>query len=229
MNDIKRAVQAMYDETGEYFSKTREKSYGESENWPVIQTYLNELEKGMRILDVGCGSGRLLSGLMPEIEYVGIDFSRTLLEIAREKYPEREFRYGDICDTKTFEGLGMFGAVFSIATLHHVPSYDERLTALKMMYSVTKPKGVLYLTVWNLWNTRLLEGKLKGYELVEGEVVEIPFENKSGRHVVALDTESVAKLMKEAGWEPTEIYYANREGERCEIREGENLVAVGRK
>jgi SAM-dependent methyltransferase len=229
MNDIKKAVQQMYDEASEYFSKTREKSYGESENWPVIQQYLDELGEGERVLDVGCGSGRLVSGLPNKVKYVGIDFSNKLLEIAREIYPEREFRYGDITEKEAWENLGEFSSVYSIATVHHVPTREERLEVIRKMYEVTKPGGKLYLTVWNLWNQRLWQNKLSGVDLEAGKVVEMTFNKQAGRHVVAMEVGCLVKLMHEAGWKVEEAYYANREGEKCEIREGENLVVVGRK
>jgi len=201
MDDIMRAVKNMYDESGEYFSKTREKKYGsKSSNWPITQKYLDELKIGQSVLDVGCGSGRLLSGLPNGVEYLGIDFSETLLKIARESYPEREFVLGDIADKNVWEGLSQYDAVFCVASLHHLPSRKLQLMVLREMKKVLKPGGFLFLSVWNLWSERM-EKKLGGIYLVVGEMVEIPFDGKSGRHVMAMDEEYLTGLMSEAEWE----------------------------
>ena len=51
------------------------------------------LAKGMRVVDLGCGSGRLASVLhsTEEISYVGIDIIKKLLDYAKTKAPRYEF------------------------------------------------------------------------------------------------------------------------------------------
>ena len=55
----------MYDEIGTHFSRTRQKTYGNasSSNWPITDVYLNKLQSGQSVLDIGCGNGKLVSGL----------------------------------------------------------------------------------------------------------------------------------------------------------------------
>ena len=50
---------------------------------------------GMRILELGCGRGDLLSALRPS-RGVGIDFSPGMVGLARERYPELEFVEADV-------------------------------------------------------------------------------------------------------------------------------------
>lgn len=51
------------------------------------------LAKGMRVVDLGCGSGRLASVLhaSEDISYVGIDIIKLLLDYAKSKAPRYEF------------------------------------------------------------------------------------------------------------------------------------------
>lgn len=224
VDDIVQKVQNLYDEAGEYFSRTRQKQYGASKNWLVTEEYLGKLKKGERVLDVGCGDGRLLSGLPMEIEYLGIDFSKTLLAIARRDYPEREFRFGNIIEPLVWEGIGRFEAVFCVATLHHVPKRSEQLTVLKRMRKAATKGGRLYLTVWNLWQARMIERGLTGGVRQAGEVVEIDFAGYEGRYVVAMDLAYIVKLLDEAGWGVEEVFYASPGGERVGIVDGANLV-----
>lgn len=47
-----------------------------------------EVEKGAKVLDAGCGYGRMASLFE---HYTGVDLSPDLLNIAREKNPDKEF------------------------------------------------------------------------------------------------------------------------------------------
>jgi ubiquinone/menaquinone biosynthesis C-methylase UbiE len=51
------------------------------------------LRKGMSVVDLGCGSGRLASALhaSEDISYVGIDIVQALLDYAKSKAPRYEF------------------------------------------------------------------------------------------------------------------------------------------
>ncbi len=55
-----------------------------------------------RLLDVGCGTGRLLDAIKTsnrkDIDYRGVDLSPALLEAAKKKHPEVEFICGDPFD-----------------------------------------------------------------------------------------------------------------------------------
>ncbi|HTL88124.1 MAG TPA: glycosyltransferase [Leptolyngbya sp.] len=59
---------------------------------------------GSRVLEVGCGTGNLLAALDPAVG-VGIDFSRSMVEIARSKYPHLKFHCLD-AETLSPEDLG---------------------------------------------------------------------------------------------------------------------------
>lgn len=51
------------------------------------------LRAGDRVLDVGCGSGRWAESITPNVSsYLGIDFSRSLLEVARARVPSAVFQ-----------------------------------------------------------------------------------------------------------------------------------------
>jgi len=60
------------------------------------QKYLRFLiPEGLSVLELGCGTGELLHSLKPS-KGVGIDFSHGMIKIAKSRYPELEFRHGDI-------------------------------------------------------------------------------------------------------------------------------------
>lgn len=55
------------------------------------------------ILDIGCGFGLLLDYLIekgfPVTEYVGVEISPKITEVAKSRHPQAKFICGDICDT----------------------------------------------------------------------------------------------------------------------------------
>jgi SAM-dependent methyltransferase len=105
---------------------------------------------GSRVLDLGCGTGRLLAELAPS-RGVGIDFSEAMIETAREACPELEFHVGDIEDSAVLAEIeGPFDAVILADT---VGSLDDVETLLKNLQPLTSPETRIivcyYSQVWN--------------------------------------------------------------------------------
>ena len=109
-----------------------------------------DLRPGEKVLDVGCGTGRvvsLASNLVgSEGRVVGIDASPKMIELARERIAKEgttaEFR------TAVMEELpfaaGSFDAVLSSQALHHVPR-EAKIRALRKMLRVLRPGGRLLI------------------------------------------------------------------------------------
>jgi SAM-dependent methyltransferase len=60
----------------------------------LIDFYRFLIPSGMRVLELGCGHGDLLAALKPAYG-VGIDLSPTMIERARQKYPQFDFHVAD--------------------------------------------------------------------------------------------------------------------------------------
>lgn len=224
----------MYDEIGDHFSRTRQKHYGntESANWPVTDTYLRKLVGGQSVLDLGCGNGRLVSGLpvqagLPKgVSYTGTDFSRTLLDEAKKLYPDHDFRFGNVAESSHWKGLGSYDAIFCVAVLHHIPEEKQQIYVLTEARKHLKKGGFLYLTVWNLWQEKYLQYHIDDH-------VEVPYvralpagRQEWKRFCVAFDIQSLTDVVSKAGWDVQELFYADREGKKADIITGQNLVAV---
>ena len=116
---------------------------------PDLLEFKKYVASGDKVLDLGCGNGRLLDVLSDiEIDYLGVDLSANLLEIAQEKHKSNRFLKMD--GEKIPARDESFDVIFCLAVLHHLPSSRERVQLLKEVRRVLKPGGKLILTVWNL-------------------------------------------------------------------------------
>lgn len=117
-----------------------------SQDVTVFQKYA---KVGDRILDYGCGNGRILELFNDEkFNYVGVDFSQRLLDNAKEKFPHGNFIKMD--DFSVPFSDKSFDLVFCLAVLHHIPSVEMRLEVLNEIHRVLKKGSKLILTVWYL-------------------------------------------------------------------------------
>lgn len=101
-------------------------------------------EKGMKVLDVGCGTGNFSIKLARlGCDVTGIDISERMLQLARRKSKQQgfniTFRNMDVCDLNFPDES--FDAVFSMATIEFVAEPEK---AVNEMFRVAK-KGAQIL------------------------------------------------------------------------------------
>ena len=77
---------------------------------------------------------------------IGIDLSKSLIEIARNKHPDIEFRQGNILNLP-FEDES-FDGVWAHASLVHLETTEEVVRALREFNRVLKPGGVMLIGEW---------------------------------------------------------------------------------
>lgn len=142
-------LKSTFEDIAEDFSNTRQYA---GKDFDFFSKYV---KNDANIIDLGCGNGRLLLWLNKQpikFTYTGVDSSEKLLNIAIEKFPTHTFLHGDI--TALPIESRKFNNVFCIRAFHHIPSEKLRLQALAEMRRLLKKKGILILTVWNLWHKK---------------------------------------------------------------------------
>ena len=76
------------------------------------------------ILDVGCGDGRFLNKLDQKSHKVGIDFSKTMINLAKTRNPEIPFYNIDLNNTASLQKLsklGTFDCITMMGVVHYLP------------------------------------------------------------------------------------------------------------
>ena len=99
-------------------------------------------------LDIGCGHGRMFpafrnSGIN---RYVGIDPSRKCIEIARQNYPDADFRVTSVYELGRQFSREFFDAFFAVTTLAHIPPHKMG-RALRCIRGVIRRGGIGCITM----------------------------------------------------------------------------------
>ena len=99
---------------------------------------LLEIEKGMKILDLGCGNGALTKKMVDMgADVIGMDASKDMLEVAKSNYPELKFIQDDAVGFVLNESVD---AVFSNAVFHWINNHDGLAESI---YNALKINGYL--------------------------------------------------------------------------------------
>ncbi len=113
----------------------------------AVDRYFSDSEGS--VLDIGCGVGRVSSQLDKRgFDLVGIDISEPLIKRARTLFPSIEFLVSDVRSTG-FDSNSFDYLVFSFFGLDYLIPESERIKALKEMYRLLKPGGILLFSTHN--------------------------------------------------------------------------------
>ena len=101
-----------------------------------------EIAEEDSVLDVGCGTGLILShiGEQRKIHGFGLDVSEAMIAVAKEKHPEYDFLVGD-CAKLPYDDASM-DIVTACMAYHHFPNQEG---FRKEVLRVLKPGGRFYL------------------------------------------------------------------------------------
>lgn len=119
----------------------------ESHILPLVPGLHDRLSNGLRMLDLGCGRGRILNrmaSLYPASRFVGMDLSQEAIEYAQQDASNAgldnvEFRVIDLSDFDRTADTASFDFITTFDAIH---DQGKPLCVLKGIYRALKPDGV---------------------------------------------------------------------------------------
>jgi len=224
-----RKVRGDYQMLAERYSASRE------DIWPEFEEFKKYIKPGMKVLDVGCGNGRLAKIFNDvKVDYYGLDASLRLLEQARLLFPDYHFQEGDILSLPFPKEN--FDIVFCILVLHQIPSQELRKKAVEQMYQVLKPNSRLVLSVWNLWRPKYQSQikkanfiKLLGLSPLDKNDLMIPWRDSGiKQYYHAFTQEELRELIADSGFK-IEKLFLGKEFKTKKKRYFNNFIIIANK
>ena len=119
----------------------------ESHILPLVPDMRERLARGIRWLDAGCGSGRILNrlaALFPNSRFVGFDLSKDAIRVARETASAQNLRNVEfaIVDLSDFHETAEPEAFDVVTTFDAVHDQGQPLNLLKGIHRTLRPDGV---------------------------------------------------------------------------------------
>jgi SAM-dependent methyltransferase len=157
---------------------------------PVFERIRPFLKKDMRVLEIGCGAGELLSLVKPLVaEAVGIELNEDFVRFIRSELGITAYA----ADVNRMDlPVGSFDLVLCIMTLDHLPNPVETLMTMRRLL---RKGGILYLEVPN-WeealNTSLPEPSRTRYNTF--------FWHRA--HYFYFTKETLMSMLRKAGFTP---------------------------
>lgn len=133
------------------------------EKW-IIDYFKKELAEGA-VLDIGIGAGRT-TGFLHGVcaDYIGIDYSPAMVELAQGKYPQLKLLYSDARDLSGFKKDHFNFVWFSFNGLDYV-SHEDRLKILGEIHGVLKAGGIFVFSSHNRSSNALPAYSFKNLKL----------------------------------------------------------------
>lgn len=119
----------------------------ESHILPLIPGLREQLARGVRGLDAGCGSGRIvnrLAELFPKSRFVGMDLSKEAIRTARDEASAKGLKNVEFAaaDLSNFDRTAEPESFDFITTFDAVHDQGKPLNVLKGLHRTLKPDGV---------------------------------------------------------------------------------------
>ena len=149
MNADPESTREIYDDVASQYDADRSRAMFEA-RW--LARFTACLPEGGHVLDLGCGTGEPIARwfLAEGFKVTGVDFSDAMLAIARDRWPNGDWRVADMrnLDLGTeFDGLIAWNSFFHL-------TQDEQRACLPRLAAHVKPGGSLMVTVgWGAGET----------------------------------------------------------------------------
>lgn len=146
---------------------------------PGVQRVLDPIPAGCRVLEIGCGDGKVGRRLAARgMAYVGVDASAALIARAEKYTADLRLRTDDsimshqssvsyiqadvlASDWDVVLGSQSFDWILAFAVFHHLPGGEARAELMRTLAQRLAPGGTLVLSNWQFTRSERLKQRLR--------------------------------------------------------------------
>lgn len=135
-------IQGVYDRQAATYDAQRSTALFEA-RW--LARFTAGLPPGGDVLDLGCGTGRPIAGwfIAEQFRVIGMDFSEPMLQIARTRWPDGDWRQGDM---RVLDLPERFDGIIAWNSFFHLTPDDQRACIARIAAHL-RPGGSFLTTV----------------------------------------------------------------------------------
>ncbi|MFH1800866.1 MAG: class I SAM-dependent methyltransferase [Candidatus Omnitrophota bacterium] len=137
-----------------------------SETFPLLE--LVQSLKNIKVLDVGCGTGRFLVRFPEPNTLFGVDLSESMLQTTKTKLTRASLLAASATELPFPDRS--FDLVYSVRVIQHIRNQQKMITELSR---VCKPGGRVILVAYNTWSLLNLYKQIRMSWV--GRILNIPF------------------------------------------------------
>jgi SAM-dependent methyltransferase len=223
-----------YQRFGAAFAATRRRIQ------PGVQRVLEEFIRDGDWLDLGCGSGAILTHWIQSERkgsYIGLDFSEALLNEAGANLDEQpphealevnyvradllDLHWPDLVKRERLTG------VLAFASLHHLPGSSNRLKLIQQIHQLLEPGGTFIHSNWQFHNSPKMVSRVQPWstvgledsQLEEGDTlldwrhaVDAQAGERGLRYVHLFQRSELADLARQSGFSITHEFQSDGKG-----------------
>ncbi len=178
---------------------------------PLVDGIKTKLEKGIQVLDVGCGSGKAMLALaeaFPNSQFVGYDFLDSAVSAATEEVKKRNLSNLSFMqrDAAGFDDFEEFDLIFTFDSVHDQANPKQML---KNIFNALKPDGVYFCQ--DIAGSSHLEKNLEHpvaplmYSISTTHCMSVSLGQNGAGLGAMWGKELATKMMKEAGFNSVEV------------------------
>lgn len=139
--------QRLYKDFAEYYDLVYYKKDYKSESKKLIEI-ISKYKKnnGNELLEVACGTGKHLEYFKKKFNCTGIDINKGILDIARKRFPNINFKKADMVNFKINKKFDIITCLF--CSIGYVQNYKNLNKTLENFYKHLNPGGIVLIEPW---------------------------------------------------------------------------------
>ncbi|NIO37312.1 methyltransferase domain-containing protein, partial [Candidatus Bathyarchaeota archaeon] len=132
----------------EYYDQVYQRRKDYRNESKIVREIIRKFEniQSKTLLDVGCGTGEHLKHLSLEYECTGVDINRRMIEVARKKVLEAQFKVANMIDFRLKDKFDVVICLFS--SIGYVQSFSNLVKTFETFYRHLHDKGLVIVEPW---------------------------------------------------------------------------------